>query len=115
MTHVRGVQGVSAMASDLIVTPAEYRGDVRLRALPDRLRAVESLRGDGRHLGAGDRDRSCLEADSRHGAVAARGRGGRGERDVVDCHYRGVSTSSMSLRASESDGQEWLRSEPNGN
>jgi hypothetical protein len=31
------------MASDLIVTPAEYRGDVRLRALPDRLRAVESF------------------------------------------------------------------------
>jgi len=31
------------MASDLIVTPAEYRGDVRLRALPDRLRVVDSF------------------------------------------------------------------------
>jgi hypothetical protein len=31
------------MASDLIVTPAEYRGDVRLRVLPDRLRAVDSF------------------------------------------------------------------------
>ena len=31
------------MATDLIVTPAEYRGDVRLLALPDRLRAVDSF------------------------------------------------------------------------
>jgi hypothetical protein len=31
------------MASDLIVTPAEYRGDVRLRVLPDRLWAVDSF------------------------------------------------------------------------
>ena len=31
------------MASDLIVTPAEYRGDVTLRALLDRLRAVDSF------------------------------------------------------------------------
>ena len=31
------------MASELVVTPAEYRGDVRLRVLPDRLRAVNSF------------------------------------------------------------------------
>ena len=31
------------MASALVVTPAEYRGDLRLRALPDRLRAVDSF------------------------------------------------------------------------
>jgi hypothetical protein len=31
------------MASELAVTPAEYRGDLRLGILPDRLRVVSSV------------------------------------------------------------------------
>ena len=31
------------MASELVVTPAEYRRDLRLHVLPDRLRAVDSF------------------------------------------------------------------------
>ena len=31
------------MASELAVTPAEYRGDLRLDILPDRLRVVSSV------------------------------------------------------------------------
>ena len=31
------------MAAELVVMPAEYRGDLRLRVLPGRLRAVDSF------------------------------------------------------------------------
>ena len=31
------------MTAGFVAMPAEYRGDLRLRALPDRLRAVESF------------------------------------------------------------------------
>ena len=31
------------MTAEFFAMPAEYRGDLRLRALPDRLRAVDSF------------------------------------------------------------------------
>jgi hypothetical protein len=31
------------MTAEFVAMPAEYRGDLRLRALPDRLRAVDSF------------------------------------------------------------------------